>query len=450
VSYGGLLSLAMAVAISFVGGAMLFDEQREFEAALVALQDEQIALATAIAADFEGRLKRFDEAELERSPAALARAVPRLLGGASELQQARSRIILVSAPGYARFLSADGRSLPAPEVGKLLAARGDRAMLPRESGPALGLPERFIAVGLRRVVTTPGKTWGIAVLASAERLRTRERHAQLRFLLGLVLVTLVVGGFGGLALRDQRRRLAIAREMEVAALQRERERLLAKADKMATLAALSSGVAHQIATPLGTITARVEQLLPVVAGDARATSALRIVHEQVQRIQHTIRGLLDLARSHQPSLLQTQPERVARAALNSVLHRFDRGGVGLALRIEGELPAISCDPPILEQAIVNLLLNALEASEADTQVALHAEALEGRLLISVEDEGHGITEEAMERAGEPFYTTKKKQKGTGLGLAIAQEIVANHGGKLTIARRNDRTGTRATLELPLA
>jgi signal transduction histidine kinase len=439
----------MTVTIALVGAAMFYDEQREFEAALAALQDEQVALATAIAADLEGRLKRMDEQALARSPHTLARSVPRLLGGAVELQHGRSRIILISPPNDARFLTTDGRTLRSAALAELLAAGQSRAMLPREQGPPLGLPERIVAVGMRRVQSA-GHSWGIAVAASGERLRTRERHAQLRFLLGLVLVTIAVGGLGALALRDQRRKLATEREREIAALQRERERLLAKADKMATLAALSSGVAHQIATPLGTITARVEQVLPAVADDPKATNALGVVNEQVQRIQHTIRGLLDLARSNQPSMVQCAPETVARSALRTVMHRFERSEVSVELKLGQALPPISCDPPILEQALVNLLLNALEASQEAGVVTLTIEADDGNVRIVVEDEGQGITDEAVERAGEPFYTTKSEHRGTGLGLAIAQEIVASHGGKLSLARRDPRSGTRARIELPRA
>jgi signal transduction histidine kinase len=133
-----------------------------------------------------------------------------------------------------------------------------------------------------------------------------------------------------------------------------------------------------------------------------------------------------------------------------VLHRFERSEVSVELKLGRALPQISCDPPILEQALVNLLLNALEASEGAGVVALTIEADEGNVRIVVEDEGQGITDEAVERAGEPFYTTKSKHRGTGLGLAIAQEIVASHGGKLFLARAEQRAGTRACIELPRA
>jgi signal transduction histidine kinase len=444
-SYGWRLSLAMLAVICVVGTATFYDEQREFNAALQALRDEQVALATAMAADFEGRLRRLEDGSL--SALALADAIPKLLGGATELHQQRSRIILVATPLGDDLISATGEAVRSPALRALLHGQVNSAMLSREHGPSLGLPARLVVVGLRRIRTDP--RWGVVVLASAERLRTRERHAQLRFLLGLGIATIVVGGFGGLLLRDQKRIFAVARELEVAELQRERDRLLAKADKMATLAALSSGIAHQIATPLGTITGRVEQVLTVVSHDARAAAALGVVQEQVQRIQQTIRGLLNLARGTQPSLVRTDLLAVVRGAVHSVRHRFEGARVQLELPQQARGPAISCDPPILEQALVNLLLNALEASAAGERVSvtIHEEA--ARVLIVVEDEGHGISDEAAQRVGEPFYTTKiVEQRGTGLGLAIAQEIVANHGGKLSVERRSPGAGTRAEVALP--
>jgi signal transduction histidine kinase len=444
-NYGWRLLLAMLTVIGVVGTATFYDEQREFDAALQALRDEQVALATAMAADFEGRLRRLEDSALSAS--ALRQAIPRLLGGATELHQQRSRIILVATPLSDELISATGVPVRSPALRTLFQSQVGSAMLSREHGPPLGLPARLVVVGLRRIRTDP--RWGVVVLASAERLRTRERHAQLRFLLGLGIATIVVGGFGALLLRDQKRIFAVARELEVAELQRERDRLLAKADKMATLAALSSGVAHQIATPLGTITGRVEQVLAVVAHDARAASALGVVQEQVERIQQTIRGLLNLARGTQPSLVRTDLLAVVRGALHSVEHRFEGARVQLEIPQQGSGPAISCDPPILEQALVNLLLNALEASAAGGRVSvtIHEEA--ARVLIVVEDEGHGISDEAAQRVGEPFYTTKiVERRGTGLGLAIAQEIVANHGGKLSIERRTTSVGTRAEVALP--
>lgn len=449
-THGRWLFFAMLLTVLAVGFAMFLDERREFEAAFVALRDEQVALATALGADFEARLERLGDA---RRPRDLAknpeRLVTSLLGGAIELQQPRLRLLLVHPPGQPAFLTSRGTALASGPLTRAVRVRAGEASLSRQDAAALGLPARLAAAGLRHIETRDG-TWSVVVLASAERLRTRERHAQQRFLLGLGLVTVLVGGLGALALRDQRRRLAVARELEIAALQRERERLLAKADKMATLAALSSGIAHQIATPLGTIMARVEQVQPAVAGDTRATSALGVIYDQVLRIQRLIRGVLDLARGNQPSLVRARPENVAQAALELVKHRFESEGLSLQLEAERNLPAVACDSPLIEQALVNLLLNALEASRRGARVLTAVRAGDGEVCFLIEDDGEGISDETAARAAEPFFTTKAREQGTGLGLAIAQEVVANHGGRLILERRPAGRGTRATIALPTA
>jgi signal transduction histidine kinase len=436
---------AMLAIVSLVAVAMFLDEQREFEAGLIGLRDEQVALATALAADFEARLVRLrlDEEQGQPRPAQMVE----LLGGAVELEQPRSRMLLVGPPRRRFFLDSRGRVIRSELLARAVAQRLTDATLPREQAAQLGMPPRLAVAGIR-AVSSGDDRWVVVVLASAERLRARERHAQLRFLLGLGLLTVLVGGLGGLALRNQRRKLAVARELEVTALQRERERLLATADKMATLAALSSGIAHQIATPLGTITARVEQVLPALARDAKATAALGIVHDQVVRIQRIIHGVLELARGRRPTLVRSGPDVVAHAALELVKHRFDSLELITEVSIDRHLPAIACDPPMIEQALVNLLLNALDASTRRGRVAFRVRALEAEIWFSIEDEGEGISDETAARAGEPFFTTKPKGKGTGLGLAIAQEVVANHGGKLVLERRTGGPGTRAIIILP--
>src|SRR5690606_18477916 len=161
--------------------------------------------------------------------------------------------------------------------------------------------------------------------------------------------TAVVATFGGIALRQQRRQLDVARELEVSALERDRDRLLARADKMATVAAISSGIAHEVATPLGIIVGRIEQVEGAVKDDPRATAALAAVAEQVHRIQRVMTGFLALARGDAPSLVNATPEGVANAAIGLVRHRFNEAGVTLDVTIEPDLPSIACDPPLFEQ-----------------------------------------------------------------------------------------------------
>lgn len=441
------LLAAMLACVSLVAAAMLLDVQREFDAILSQVQDEQVALATAIGDDFEARLARYEElSALGANEPKLTEMIPELLGGAMELEERGLRILLIARPGDDALLTTDGRRVHSEVLTRALRAGHASLALTREQAAEIGLSPRIAIAGLHGVRGWEGR-WGLVVVVSGERHRAHEQYAQARFLLGLLLVAGLVAGFGGLALRQQRRQLEVARALEVAALEHERERLLGRADKLATLAALSSGIAHQVATPLGTIMARIEQVLPSVHEQPKASAALTVALDQVERIQSIIHGVLALARGELPALTRTRPEAIARAAASLVQHRFDKAGVRMELDLPRALPDIACDAPMLEQALTNLLLNACDASPRGAIVQLRL-AIEGDLLrFIVDDEGEGISEETAARAREPFFTTKNG-RGTGLGLAIAHEIVAHHQGQLLVAARPDGVGTRAALALP--
>jgi two-component system, NtrC family, sensor kinase len=441
------LLLSIIAAVSLVATVLLLDVQREFNAAIDNMKTEQATLATAVAADIETRLARLEELASEGARAPLDAKLPELLGGAMKLEQPGSRILLLTRPGRPTWLTTDGRELRSRTLSHALRSGQKGVVIPREEAPTLGMPPRIALAGVEQVVAPSGR-WGVAVVASGQRLRARERYAQLRFLLSLGLVSAVVAGFGYMAIRQERRKLEVARALEVAALERDRERLLARADKMATLAALSSGIAHEVATPLGTITARVEQVLPSNAHDERATSALRVALEQVERIQGVIRGVLGLSRGEMPPLVPTPPASIVHGAAGLSLHRFEHAGVALELDLAQGLPQVACDPLMLEQALINLLINACDASERGSIVRLTVQQSDALLIFTVEDEGEGISEETAARAQEPFFTTKPRGRGNGLGLAITREVVTHHGGKLRLAPRTDARGTQAVVELP--
>jgi signal transduction histidine kinase len=138
-----------------------------------------------------------------------------------------------------------------------------------------------------------------------------------------------------------------------------------------------------------------------------------------------------------------------RAAANAVDHRFAKAQVTLHVDIPGAMPPIQCDRDLLEQAIVNLLLNACEACLSGGNVELTARSDAEQVAFVVSDDGAGIRPEDARRATEPFFTTKADGAGTGLGLAIATEIVKSHRGQLSIAPNAGR-GTHALIEIPIA
>src|SRR5262249_4303238 len=147
-----------------------------------------------------------------------------------------------------------------------------------------GLPRRTAIAGLARVSARGTGDWSVVVLASAERLRDRQIMEERRLAITVAIVTLVVAAVGFIARRRQRHELELEQRIAISTLEREREAALAKADKMAALAALSTGIAHEVGTPLGVIVGRVEQVMERL-GDDRAKGALDVVLEQVDRIR---------------------------------------------------------------------------------------------------------------------------------------------------------------------
>src|SRR5579885_2321914 len=116
------------------------------------------------------------------------------------------------------------------------------------------------------------------------------------------------------------------------------------------------------------------------------------------------------------------------------------------LDLPEKLPEVTCDPELLKQVLLNLLINATEATPPGGLVTLSARCEDSRIAVHVRDEGCGIPPEEEDKIFDPFFTTK--ENGTGLGLSIASKIVEQHGGSLTVERNSD-TGMTFRLELPL-
>jgi signal transduction histidine kinase len=288
----------------------------------------------------------------------------------------------------------------------------------------------------------------IAVAATAARQRDRDRAGIGRLLLALAFTTALVAAFGGLALKRQRAQLELVRELAVASVARSKDAELEQLSRAATMAAVGSGVAHEVSTPLGVIVGRAEQLLSRAHGDERITKSAQTIIEQAEHVERVVRGLLGLARGAPIALQEVSPRELVREASALVDHRFSQANVHLLPAVGGDLPSVRCEPLLFKHALVNLLLNACDASPPGSTVRVDVQADAVEVAFVVTDEGEGITETDAARAIEPFYTTKPRGQGTGLGLAIANEIASTHRGTLAIVPRQPR-GTRASITIPI-
>ena len=482
------LVVLMALAVAVVAGLAWWDEQRESALALDEFADQQAALASSAAAALRSRLDVAEHDALaladganpiiahdylgatvrqanDPAPAprpneqevALHVPVPggrvvdlrtptaNLFLSLGRIERARERAVLLLPPRANAFHTSDGRLVTSEPLRTALESGDSTLRIPAEAASALGLPLRSAWVGFARVNDPLLGRWGIAVATTGSRDRDRALRGKWRLLLSTLLAAGLVVAFGGLALRERGRELEAQRSLARAELSRERDERLSREARAAMVITLASGIAHEVATPLSVIVGRAEQLKARANGDERAAKAAQGILDQAERIDAVIRGFLGLARGAPPALTNVPPSAVVQGALDLVQHRFSKAGVQVRSRVPENLPPIRCDRRLLEQALVNLLLNACDASRGS--VGISAAQREGAIVFTVDDDGAGISPEVAARATEPFFTTKG-EGGTGLGLAIANEIVKTHRGSLQIDP-GETQGTRVSVQIPL-
>lgn len=485
---------AVVLGVSAVIGLALHEEQREFEAALATLARQQQMLALLLSDELSARLSAVhrdallvaedvakghgpsegmrnvyphinvrSEAQAAPSPMQarlltvrtastegrtieLTVPVAWLVSPSARLESFDELVVLVKPPGDSSWQTVDGRQIVSEALTRAVVDEQDTVRLERDAAVVLGLPPRRAVAALAMADGASLGSWVTAVVASASNERDRWDRARNRIFLGVLVPCGLIIAFGLVALRRQRRQLALEKQLAVAALVQESDARLARASRAATTGTLAMGIAHEIATPLGIIVGRAEQLESRVGSDPKASRAVRIIAEQAAQINQVVRGFLDLARGNFPALRPVDPADVIRGAQRLVEHRFVAAQIILIVHLNEPLPALAGDLRLLEHAIVNLLLNACEASGVGTTVDVWVRAENLHVDIVVEDQGIGIGDENITRATEPFFTTKPE--GSGLGLAIANEIVNIHRGTLVIEPR-EGGGTRARIRLPI-
>lgn len=254
------------------------------------------------------------------------------------------------------------------------------------------------------------------------------------------------------ASREQAKQEAVARS--------QLSEQLRHADRLATIGMLLSRVAHDIGTPLNVISARAKRIARgQVTGQAAADNA-RIASEEADQIGASIRNLLDFSRSGTGMRTRVAAGQVAGQVLDMLRTLASGRHVQLEVRDLAEGVELTTDAHQLQQALTNLVVNAVQASSAGGRVRLRVEPrrvtpppevgtreLEA-VCFAVEDQGLGVPETMREDIYRPFFTTKPAGQGTGLGLAIASSIVRDLGGWITLETGVER-GSRFEVWIPL-
>jgi signal transduction histidine kinase len=231
--------------------------------------------------------------------------------------------------------------------------------------------------------------------------------------------------------------------LESLVAQRTREKL--RAERLAAVGTLAAGVAHEINNPCGIILNRIEcvaQDVEARCGECFALRDLEVVRHNASRVATIARGLLDLSRDEEePTAEVSLGDLVARIAA-FVGAEFRASGITLEITPARRPALVVGNESRLEQLVLNLLLNALQATPSGGRVRVGVTTHgPGAVVLEVTDTGCGIAQDSWERIFEPFYSTRRNSGGTGLGLAAVQNIAAGHRARVVVESEPGRGST---------
>jgi len=230
----------------------------------------------------------------------------------------------------------------------------------------------------------------------------------------------------------------------------ERKRLemqLRRAERLAELGTLASGMAHEIGTPMNVILGRAEYLLQRAA-DEGTKKGLTTIITQVERITKVMKQLLAFARRRTPEWRIIDLSEIVDDTLEMFQERIAQSCITIDKTIESSLPPVRADRDQLIQVLINLVMNSIHAMPEGGQLKLSLAREGSHVCLSLSDTGHGMPEAIRSKVFEPFFTTKDFGKGTGLGLTVVKGIIEEHGGTIDVESIVG-TGTTFRIRLPL-
>jgi signal transduction histidine kinase len=288
-----------------------------------------------------------------------------------------------------------------------------------------------------------GAAWGLS--RSITRLRIRlqdasahldqENHSEVR-----------VTGEGDLRQIDRQLEHVVSRVREVVARSQQQQQEILRTEQLAAVGQLAANVAHEVRNPLTGIKLLVGAALRARPPRPLSTEDLQVIHDEIQRLENTVRTLLDFARPPEAVRTLCDIRDIIHRSIDLVRPRLRQLRVEPELDLPSEPVTIEIDRDQFTSVLVNLFLNALDAMPGGGRLLVSLARLPaGEIRLSVADTGSGIAPAVAGRLFTPFTSTK--QTGTGLGLSICRRVVQEHGGTLKGENRSEG-GARFTITLP--
>lgn len=271
--------------------------------------------------------------------------------------------------------------------------------------------------------------------------------AQLLMEGALLLTTgIAVGAFAGRESRRASEYLRVVDELRAAHQElQDNFEGMKRAERLFAVGQLSAGLAHEIRNPLASLSGAAGMLRRSPDATARQVELLEIIEKECHRLNRMLTSFLEFARPRTPQAKLTAVEPILDGVIGLASHAIGRKKITLRKSIEPGVPAMHCDAEQLQQVLLNMVINAIQASEDGDSILLQARVSHDRVWLDVRDEGCGVKPEHVDRLFDPFFTTK--EAGTGLGLPVAHEIVRSIGGVLKVTHNPDR-GMTFSVGLP--
>lgn len=230
--------------------------------------------------------------------------------------------------------------------------------------------------------------------------------------------------------------------------QKEIEKLIQQTERLVSLGELMAGVAHEIRNPLAAIRGFVQYLQNNISNSEKS-EYITIILKEVDSINHVIQQLLDFAAPSKNFYSSININQLIEEVLILINTSHRSNNIDIELSLDHQLPTLYLDKELMKQALLNLIINAIQAIPAQgiIQISTKLSSNQKYQLICIKDNGEGIPEALLNKIFNPFFTTKLS--GTGLGLPIVQKIIASHKGKITIKNNVNSTGVTVEIALPI-
>jgi signal transduction histidine kinase len=259
---------------------------------------------------------------------------------------------------------------------------------------------------------------------------------------------------------DLQARTAEAEQLYIEAVERNRQleemyqrlqaaqQQLVQSEKLASVGQLSAGIVHDVKNPLGVIKGVAEELLEDKPAGSPEHESLQVIRDNASRANAIVTDMLTFARQTPPAMVRRDLRETVEGSLRLTSYMLRKGKVELDLQLPAEPVMLTFDSQQIQQVIINLVQNAVQAMPDGGRLSVRLNRDDGFAVLAVEDSGNGISPEHLPRVFDPFFTTKPEGQGTGMGLSVSYGIISRHHGSIQASSRLGE-GAQFTIRLPL-